>query len=120
MVGGMRNDEVTEEWVPAACALPTAEQPTRVAEFDALYRAALRRLERPCPTRLVLSLEPGPGRVEEVRDLTRRETECCSFFTFALTELDALLQLEVAVPTAHIDVLDAIVERIARVSGLPA
>jgi len=27
-------------WVPAACTLPTAEQPLRPAEFDALFTSA--------------------------------------------------------------------------------
>ncbi len=53
-----------------------------------------------------------------MRDLTRRETQCCSFFTFTLTGHDDLLFLEVAVPSAHADVLDGIAERAARVSGL--
>lgn len=117
-VDGMRDDEVAEGWVPSACTLPTAEQPMRVAEFDGLFRAALRTVDRPDPTRLVMTFEPALGRAESVRDLTRRETECCSFFTFTLAEHDELVLLEVAVPSAHVDVLDAIAERAARVSGL--
>jgi len=53
-----------------------------------------------------------------VRDLARRETECCSFFTITVTEQDRLLLLDVAVPPTHVDVLDAVAERAARVSGL--
>lgn len=87
----------------------------RQAEFDGLFSTALRTLERPGRTRLVMTLEAAPGRAEAVRDLTDRETECCSFFSFILTEQAGLLLLEVAVPLAHVDVLDAIV---ARVSGL--
>ncbi len=90
----------------------------RVAEFDGLFRAALRRLDQPDQTRLVLTLEAAPGRAENVRDLARRETECCSFFTITVTEQDRLLLLDVAVPPTHVDVLDAVAERAARVSGL--
>jgi len=101
-------------WVPAACTLPTVERPMRVAEFDALFRAASRTVDRPEPTRLVLGLEPAPGRAETVRDLTRRETECCSFFEFTVIEHQGRLRLEVVVPSAHVDVLTAIAERVTR------
>ncbi len=113
----MSDHALTEEWVPSGCTLPTAEQPTRLAEFDGLFREALRTMERPDSTRLVLTLESAPGRARTLRDLTGRETECCSFFTFSLTELDSL-RLEVNVPPAHVDVLDAIAERAARAAGL--
>ncbi|NUO57978.1 MAG: hypothetical protein HOV71_01100 [Hamadaea sp.] len=43
-------------WVPDACTLPTAEQPLRVAEFDALFAASLRHADRRTPTRLRLTL----------------------------------------------------------------
>jgi hypothetical protein len=114
----MTDDDVTEEWAPASCTLPTTERPMRVDEFDGLFATALRALDRPHPMRLVMTLQPAPGRAETVRDLTRRETECCSFFTFAVTEQDGGLLLDVAVPPAHVETLDAIAERAARVSGL--
>lgn len=114
----MSDDEVAEGWVPSACTLPTAEQPIRVAEFDGLFRSALCGLDRPDQTRLVLILERAPGRAENVRDLARRETECCSFFTITVAGQDRLLLLEVVVPPTHVDVLDAVAERAARVSGL--
>ena len=90
----------------------------RVSEFDDLFRAALRSLERSELTRLALTLASAPDRVETVRDLTRRETECCSFFTFRLTEQPDLLLPQITVPPAHVDTLDAVAERAARVSGL--
>src|SRR5947209_12417027 len=43
-----RDDFVPPTWVPVgACTLPTRKQPLRVAEFDALFAAALRSVERP-------------------------------------------------------------------------
>ncbi|MEV4838269.1 hypothetical protein AB0K05_27425 [Nonomuraea sp. NPDC049486] len=36
-----------QAWVPSACTLPTAEQPLRVAEFDALFADAVRAVARP-------------------------------------------------------------------------
>jgi len=103
-------------WAPAACTLPTAERPLRVAEFDALFADALRTVERVSDTRLTLLLEPAPGRADQVRDLTRRETQCCSFFTFTLTERD-LLRLEVTVPPAQVRVLDGLADRVSRAGG---
>jgi len=113
----MRDGEVVEGLVPSACTLPTAAQPARVAEFDDLFRAALRTIDRRSPTRLVLTFASAPGRVETVQDLTERETECCSFITFGLAEHADLLLLEVIVSSAHVDVLDAIAERAVRVGG---
>lgn len=114
----MRDDDVNEDWVPAACTLPTTAQPMRVAEFDDLFAAALLAVERPQPTRLLMTLQPAPGRAELVQDLTRREAECCSFFTFTVTEHGGRLLLDVAVPAAHVETLDAIEQQAARVRGL--
>ena len=105
-----------DDWTPAACTLPTAEQPLRLAEFDALFATALRRVDRPAPTRLTLTLAAAPGRTEAVRDLAARETACCSFFTFDLTAGDPL-RLDVSVPAAHRSVLDALAARAAQLAG---
>ena len=52
----------------------------RLKEFDDLFATSLRGLSRVSPTVLRWSLDPA---VEEgARDLTARETECCSFFSF--------------------------------------
>ena len=104
----MTNDEV---WVPEACTLPTTEQPLRIAEFDRLFTEALRRKERLTPTHLQWQLDPAEE--QTVRDLTVRETACCSFFTFTVVPAGATLLVDVQVPTAHIDVLDALAGRAA-------
>jgi hypothetical protein len=99
-------------WVPAdACTLPTAAQPLRLAEFDALFATALRDVERVAPERLLLSFDPS---VEvAVRDLLAREAACCSFIAFEVTPADGELLVEVAVPVAHRDVLDGLAVRAA-------
>jgi hypothetical protein len=94
-------------WVPSACTLPTAEQPLRVAEFDALF-ADVRTVDRPEPVRLVLSLDAP---VAVVRDLAARESECCSFFAFDVVEQAGSVRLTIVVPPAHVDVLDALAAR---------
>src|SRR4051812_37284841 len=95
-----------------ACTLPTAERPVRMAEFTALF-AALTTVDRRTPGALRLHLADRPGLAEEATDLTARETGCCSFFTFGLTPAGDELLLDIAVPEAHIEVLDGL-ERLAR------
>ncbi|MEU1879639.1 hypothetical protein ABZ470_20190 [Streptosporangium sp. NPDC020072] len=108
-------------WAPSACTLPTAEQPLRVAEFDALFAEAVQDVARPEHTRLRLELVFGPGNAARAAELTARENGCCSFFTFALTIADGSLALEVTVPPEHVEVLDALQERAAAaaVAGRP-
>ncbi|MFG1678289.1 hypothetical protein [Micromonospora sp. NPDC049282] len=100
------------DWAPDACTLPTAERPLRLAEFDRLFRDAVRDTDRPSPRRLRLRLDDAAEPV--VRDLIARESACCSFFTFDLIrpEGDALT-LDIRVPPAQVDVLDALARRAA-------
>lgn len=104
----------TPEWAPQACTLPTAEQPLRVAEFDDLFAGGLRGLDRVAPTKLQLRLD---AEVEATaRDLTARETSCCSFFSFDYTAAaDGELVLSVTVPESQIPVLDGLAARAAAV-----
>jgi hypothetical protein len=98
-------------WAPAvACTLPTAEQPLREAEFDALFATALRGVARPAPSWLRLRFDAGTGVEERMRDLTARESSCCSFFDFEVTAGDGLT-LDVRVPQARIEVLDGLARR---------
>jgi hypothetical protein len=105
--------DVSGSWVAQSCTLPTAEQPLRVAEFDALFAAAVRAADRPSRTRLSLDLEPTAERAEQAAGLVVRETACCSFFT--LTATGGALELGVAVPDSHVEVLDALAARVAEV-----
>jgi hypothetical protein len=102
------NDAV---WVSEACTLPTEDQPLRVAEFDDLFRAALREQQRLSPTRLRWRLDPAAEAL--ARELTRREAECCSFFTFTFAMVDGSVDLDVEVPAAYVGVLDALGARAA-------
>jgi len=99
--------------VPDACTLPTAEQPVRIAEWDSLF-SELVAVEQSdgAHGRLVFA---GIADLEErVRDLSRRETECCSFFDFSVEAgADALgepmLWLDIGVPPTRAEVLGAFV-----------
>ncbi|MET7708068.1 hypothetical protein [Micromonospora sp. NPDC005413] len=105
-------------WVPAACTLPTAEQPLRLAEFDQFFRDAVRGVERLSARHLRLQLG-GAQQVEETaRDLTARESSCCSFFAFDIARPGPQsLTLDVRVAAAHVDVLEALAERATSARG---
>ncbi|MGW0214752.1 hypothetical protein ACWDXH_10185 [Micromonospora chokoriensis] len=101
-----------DAWVPDACTLPTVERPLRLAEFDTFFADAVRGLDRLSAQHLRLHLDSGTQVEEAARDLTARESSCCSFFTFDLSRPDGdSLSLDVRVPATHVDVLDALTER---------
>lgn len=99
--------------VTDACTLPSAERPLRVAEWDALLSSSLRHQDRPAPTRLRWVLDADAE--EAARDLAVRETACCSFFDFTVGRTpsgpDRRLVVDVEVPPARTDVLDALAAR---------
>ncbi|MEV1142159.1 hypothetical protein [Micromonospora sp. NPDC049799] len=102
---------IDQGWVPQACTLPTREQPLRLAQFDELFATALHGQRRLAPTVLRWRLDPSAEHA--ARDLTARESDCCSFFTFAVTRSGDSVEIEVQVPDSHIAVLDALVARAA-------
>ncbi|MFU8876250.1 hypothetical protein [Micromonospora sp. SL4-19] len=110
----MSDQHVTTEdsWVPDSCALPTAERPLRLAEFDQFFQDAVRGADRLSAQHLRLHLD-GAEQVEKAaRNLTARESSCCTFFTFDIARPDLhSLTLDVRVPAAHVDVLDALAQR---------
>lgn len=110
----MTTDAMSEGLVPQECTLPTVEQPLRLAEFDDLFAAALHAQQRPAPTLLRWTLDPGAE--AEARDLAARESACCSFFRFTFTPADDRLQMDVEVPAAHAEVLDWLAARAATVT----
>ena len=102
-------------WVPRACTLPTAARPLRVAEFDGLFATAMEPPHRAGPTELVVRLPPGEETAARARELTARESACCSFFTFAVRASATGTDLEVRVPGSQSAVLDAMQQRVEAV-----
>ena len=99
---------VPEDWAPDACTLPTSERPLRVAEFDDLFTFVV-RAKRRAPTLLDLVLRrivEGPA-----KDLARRESECCSFFTFQFEAEGDDVVMHIGVPPQQVEVLDALEAR---------
>lgn len=101
---------MTSARVPDACTLPTEEQPIRIAEFDELFRNQVVSATRHTATRLVLQMRPGCA--EAVRDLTDRESQCCSFFTFIVRDEPDAVVLDIVVPAAYQGVLDGMEGRL--------
>lgn len=101
--------------VPDACTLPTVEQPVRLAEFDALFTTAVRHVETVTTTHTRIRLTGPAGLEATVRDLTARETGCCSFFVFTVTPEPAGsgegLTLDVQVPAQYAEALAALTAR---------
>lgn len=106
--------------VPEACTLPTAEQPVRLAEFDELF-ATVHRVDPVSATHARLHLIGAAGLAARVRDLTARETECCSFFTFTTTPAPAAggeaVVLDIEVPPAYAEVLASLTGRASTAIG---
>jgi hypothetical protein len=107
-----------DTWVPDdACTLPTAQRPLRVAEFDSLFTRSLQHVDRTAPTRLRLTLRRYPGATDTVEDLVGRETECCSFFAFAVRSRRGAILLDITAPEPRIDVLDGLERRARTILG---
>jgi hypothetical protein len=105
-------------WAPDACTLPTAERPLRAADFAAVFAATVRGLDRVGATRLHLDLVASPQAAARTAELAAAETNCCSFFTFALTAAAGTLTLDITVPQQYAPVLDALADRAAAAAGL--
>ena len=65
-------------------------------------------MERLDTGRLRLTLRRDRGVAARAAELAAAETECCSFFTFALTIANDSLVLDVTVPPARAAILDAL------------
>ncbi|WP_232667722.1 hypothetical protein [Pseudonocardia sp. TRM90224] len=99
-------------WVPGdACTLPTAERPLRQAEFSDLFRS-VREVDWVGATRLRLVLDETGGIEGWARDLTARESECCSFFDFDVSSDGGRVVVDVRVPESRVDVLDGLAAQV--------
>lgn len=102
---------VDDDWVPAACTLPTAEQPLRRAEFDDLFAEDVLSINQASPLEVRFELRPDAEVAARAAGLAAKETGCCSFFTFGLTITDGTVSMTVSTEPAHGAVLAALAER---------
>ncbi len=61
-----------------------------------------------------MTLSGAPGLGDRLRDLTARESSCCSFFDFLVTGNDDELVLTITVPPSRVDLLGSLLERAER------
>ncbi|MBP2328316.1 hypothetical protein JOF56_008701 [Kibdelosporangium banguiense] len=95
-------------WAPQACTLPAEERPLRVAEFDELFATSVRGVERRESTALRMELDATDEVAARTASLVMREAGCCSFFTFSLVATGGRLRLDITVPEAEAEVLNAL------------
>jgi len=108
---------IDEDWcAPSACSLEPAEQPGRVAEWDALFATAVRSV-LPVHGGVRLLLAPAPGRASVVADLAEREAQCCAFLSFDLAVTSSTLVLAVTADDEHGDVVAMLAGRAGSLLG---
>lgn len=93
---------------PIACTLPAANFRDRIAWIGELTRDALRSYER---RDLVLDLRYAPEAADRVREMVRKEQECCAFLTFAIGEGPDEIRLTITAPEAARKASDALFEQ---------
>ena len=106
-----------DDWVPASCTLPTAEQPLRRREFGDLFAQDVLAVRQTSPTELRFELRADPDVAARAAGLAAKETGCCSFFTFALTIADGTIGMLVSAQPAHEPVLAALAARAQDMMG---
>jgi hypothetical protein len=92
---------------PIACTLETGEFKERLGWIAELNREALLDARR---EGLRLTLTYRPDEAERVREMIRREQQCCAFLGFDLREEQESLTLVIEAPQSAADGLDAIFE----------
>jgi hypothetical protein len=102
---------VQDDWVPAACTLPTVEQPLRRADFDDLFAQDVLRVHQTSPQQIRFELRAAPDVAARAASLAVKETDCCSFFTFDLTITDGKVAMIVSTAPSHEPVLAAMAAR---------
>lgn len=105
------------DWIPDSCTLPTAERPLRAADFDRVFAEDLNSVTRDNPDVLMMRFRARAGLREELTELTRRESSCCSFFRFELAEAPDGVVLRVSVPSGRSEVLDDLQRRASLVAS---
>jgi hypothetical protein len=99
------------------CSLSAGEYAERLRAFRRLFALSLQQVRRE-PTRLQFRLDVETAGEAEVRDLLRREQECCPFFSFTVERTAGSLAVETVVPDGAEECLNDL-ERLARGAARP-
>jgi hypothetical protein len=92
-----------------ACSLSADERTERGRELRELARRALAGRDRE-ERAVVLTYRAAPEVEEALRDVIRREAECCPFLDLELVSGERELSLRVSAPAAGEEMLDLIYE----------
>jgi hypothetical protein len=87
--------QATMSETPIACTLSAGDYRGRLAQIAALARDALRSYEK---DGLVLHLSYDAAAAERVREMVRREQDCCAFLTFELQEEGEEIAVTISAP----------------------
>jgi hypothetical protein len=90
---------------PIACTLGGADLEDRAAWIAALNGRALRARSL---ADLRLELSYGPDALADLREMVRREQECCAFLTFDLRVEGEVIRLIIEAPEAARGIADAL------------
>ena len=93
---------------PIACTLTAGNFKDRMSWIGELTRDALRSHER---QDLVLDLRYAPQAADRLREMVRKEQECCSFLTFAIREGLDEIRVTITAPEAARKAADELFER---------
>jgi hypothetical protein len=80
---------------PIACTLTTGNFKDRMAWIGGLTRDALRSYQQ---QDLVLDLRYAPEAAERVREMVRKEQQCCAFLIFEIHEEPDEIRLKITAP----------------------
>ena len=89
---------------PIVCTLPVERRPERNQEWAAAQQALIERDRRPGQVRLVFRASQQDRAA--IRDLARREKECCAFFDFTIDEDQHTLTMLVTAPVVADELLE--------------
>ncbi|MBY3038776.1 hypothetical protein [Rhizobium laguerreae] len=90
---------------PIACTLDAGDFKTRTAQIEALAFRHLRNLSR---QRLSIELTYAAEALPELRELVRKERECCAFLHFDLREDRDSVRLRITAPESVGDAADTL------------
>lgn len=93
---------------PIACTLQGGSYQERLASIAELARDGLRRYSR---EDLVLDLRYAAEVAGRVREMVRKEEECCAFLAFELTEGEDEVRLTITAPEKAREVADGLFEQ---------
>ena len=101
---------MSSERPPIACTLTAGNFKDRIAWIGELTRDALRSYER---QDLALDLRYTPEAADRVREMVRKEQECCAFLTFEIHENVDELRLTITAPEQAREAADQLFEQFA-------